>query len=149
MRRLIFGLSAAALLALSACASTPRSAPLSEQLALYQAHAGAPVSSFRLFGSLTRWTALGENHLAVWTRPSQAWLLEVAGPCMELEFAPAIRLTDSMSQVTARFDRVIPVDVSGTPRSMQVPCIIQTIRPLDVENLRKAQAAQAQSASGT
>ncbi|MDO5506036.1 MAG: DUF6491 family protein [Pseudoxanthomonas suwonensis] len=129
------GLLLACVMALAACASSPRLAD-STKLALYQANAGEPVASFRLFGALSSWTPLGDGALAVWTRPNEAWLLELSGPCMELEFAPAIRVTDSLGRVSARFDRVIPLEMGGGPRTMQVPCIIQTIRPLDAAAIR-------------
>ncbi|MDQ1093835.1 hypothetical protein QE400_003248 [Xanthomonas sacchari] len=51
-----------------------------ERLALYRAHAGAPVRDFQYFNQLNGWTALGDSALAVWTRPNQAYLLEFAGP---------------------------------------------------------------------
>src|SRR3546814_8609286 len=63
----------------SACASTGMSD--ADQLATYRARAGAPVSSFRYFGSINGWTSLGDSAIAVWTRPSEAWLLELTGPC--------------------------------------------------------------------
>lgn len=116
------------------CASHPR-VDQADRLAVYRSHAGPPVSSFRLAGSLTSWTPLGDGALAVWTRPNEAWLLTLAGSCTDLEFAPAIRLTDSAGGVHARFDRVIPMDLAGTPRQ-PMPCIIESIRPLDAGAVR-------------
>ena len=40
----------------------------------------------------------------VWTKPSEAYLLELYGPCSNLGFAPAITLSNTMGQVSARFD---------------------------------------------
>lgn len=134
MRSLMVSTLVAATLALSGCASTSQVGQ-SEKLALYRSHAGEPVPSFRLFGSLTSWTALGENALAVWTRPNEAWLLELSAPCRDLDFATAIGLTDSAGRVAARFDRVIPQQAGGGS-TMQLPCIIQTIRPLDTSAIR-------------
>ncbi len=124
----------AAALALSGCASD-LGLRTAEKRALYEAHAGAPVSSFRYFGSINGWTPLGEEALAVWTRPSEAWLLTLQGPCPDLEFAPAIGLTSQMNQVHARFDKVI-AHGSG---SMRLPCHIREIRPLDVKALRASE----------
>ena len=152
MRIALFFVAGALLLA--ACASNPRMAD-AQKLALYRAHAGEPVPSFRLFGSLNSWTPLGDSALAVWTRPNEAWLLDVSGPCQDLEFATAIRLTDSIGQVSARFDRVIPLELSGGPRTAQMPCIIQSIRPLDTRAIRegerqlRAQPREATQPSGT
>jgi hypothetical protein len=124
----------AVLLALAGCTSDS-GLRTAERYALYQQHAGAPVSSFRYFGSINGWTPLGESALAVWTRPSEAWLLHLQGPCPDLGFAPAISLTSHMNQVSARFDKVI----AHAPGSMRLPCHIREIRPLDVKALRASE----------
>ena len=128
------------------CASTP-SLSDSEKLGLYNAHAGAPVKSFRYFGSINSWTALADDAIAVWTRPSEAWLLDLSGPCPNIEFAPSISLSSMMNTVSARFDKVT---VHGAG-SMQIPCQIAQIRPLDVKALKQArrEARQNAQASGT
>ncbi len=128
------GAALAAAMALSACASDTglRDA---EKLALYQSHAGEPVGSFRFFGSINGWTPLGDSALAVWTKPSEAWLLSLQGPCNDLEFAPAIGLTSQMNQVHARFDKVIAQGAGA----MRLPCHIREIRPLDVKALRASE----------
>ena len=107
-----------------------------ERLELYRAHAGAPVKDFRYFGSLNGWTELGDSALAVWTKPAEAWLLNLSGPCMDLSYAPAISITNMMGQVSARFDRVI---VHGAGPTMHVPCRIESIQPLDVKALRASE----------
>ncbi|HYG05314.1 MAG TPA: DUF6491 family protein [Stenotrophomonas sp.] len=104
-----------------------------ERLALYRAHAGAPVRNFQYFGNLNGWSNLGDTALAVWTRPGTAYLLELAGPCNDLDYAPAISITNMGGQVSARFDDVI---VLGGPRSIRLPCRIESIRPLDVKALK-------------
>ncbi|WP_298573591.1 DUF6491 family protein [uncultured Luteimonas sp.] len=124
----------AASLALAACASDS-GLRTEEKRALYQSHAGEPVSSFRYFGSINGWSPLGDSALVVWTRPSEAWLLTLQGPCPDLEFAPAIGLTSQMNQVHARFDKVIAHGAG----SMQLPCHIREIRPLDVKALRASE----------
>ena len=120
-----------------ACASQPARDD-SAQLALYRAHAGAPVRSFHFFGSIDSWTPLGDRAVAVWTRPSQAWLLDLDGTCSGLDFAPAIGLTSSSGTVSARFDRVLVRDKVG----INFPCVIATIRPLDVPALKAAEREQ-------
>jgi len=134
----------AAALALAGCASTA-SLRDADQLTLYNANAGAPVSSFRYFGSLNGWTALGDSALVVWTRASQAYLLDLYGPCSRLEFVPAIGLTEHFNQVSARFDDVLLLDRTGP----HIPCRIETIRPLDVKAIRSAERAARAQASGT
>ena len=56
----------------------------------------------------------GDEALAVWTRPNEAWLLDLSGPCPDLEFTHAIGLTDNLGMVHARFDKVL---ASGLPRT--------------------------------
>lgn len=106
-----------------------------ERLALYRQHAGEAVSSFRYFGSISGWSPLGDSALAVWTRPRQAYLLTLSGPCSDLDFAPAITLTHQYRTVYARFDKVVPL---GSGR-MTIPCHIRDIRPLDIAAIRSAQ----------
>jgi len=142
MKPLMTGLMLAALL--GGCASGSKLSG-TEKLALHREHAGAPVNSFRYFGSLTGWTPLGDTALAVWTRPSEAYLLELTGPCQDLDFAPAIGITNHMGQVSTRFD-----DVLVHTRSMpgpRMPCRIQTIRPLDVKALRASQKEMREAAA--
>ena len=122
---------------LGACASQPARDDTAK-LALYRAHAGAPVRSFHFFGSLDSWTPLGDRAVAVWTRPSQAWLLDLDGACSGLDFAPAIGLTSSSGTVSARFDKVLVHDNVG----INLPCVIATIRPLDVPALKAAEREQ-------
>ena len=120
---------------LGGCATTGKLTS-AERLDLYRAHAGEPVKSFRYFGSLNGWTELGDSALAVWTKPNEAWLLNLSGPCMDLSFAPAISITNMMGQVSARFDRVI---VHGGGPMAHVPCRIDSIQPLDVKTLRASE----------
>lgn len=131
MKRLAIALFAVA--ALAGCATTGKLSS-SERLQLYRAHAGAPVKDFQYFGSLNGWTELGDSALAVWTKPNEAWLLNLSGPCMDLSYAPAISVTNMMGRVSAKFDRVIVR--GGGPNMMRVPCRIDTIQPLDVKALR-------------
>ena len=133
-----------ALLALQGCASTGMTD--AEKLATYRAAAGEPVSSFRYPGRISGWTPLDDEHIAVWTRPKEAWLLSFAGICQDIEFAPMIGLTSQSSRVYAGFDKVL-VD---SPNSMRLPCRIREIRPLDVTRIRAAEKAareEAQEAS--
>ena len=132
-------------LVLAGCSSMP-SMRDSERLALYKAHAGASVSSFHYFGRLDSWESLGDAALAVWTRPRQAWLLELSGTCNDLEFSPVIALTNQFGEVHAGYDKVLVR--SHSPINM--PCWIHTIRPLDVNSIREAErAARAQASQAT
>ncbi len=133
MKKVLLALMAVALL--GGCATAGKLSS-DERLALYRAHAGAPVKDFRYYGSLNGWTELGDSALAVWTKPSEAWLLSLSGPCLDLSFAPAITVTNMMGQVSAKFDRVI---VHGNGPGMSIPCRIDTIQPLDVKALRSSE----------
>ncbi|WP_407352021.1 DUF6491 family protein [Luteimonas sp. R10] len=122
------------ILVLSACASTPTDA---QRLEVYRSNAGEPVRDFRFFGRLSGWTPLGDDALVVWTRPNEAYLLELMGPCQDLDFASAIGLTSFSGQVSARFDEVIVY--GGGPGVGRIPCRIQEIRPVDVKAAKVAQ----------
>lgn len=131
------------LLVLAACAT---SAPQREsaRLALYRAHAGAPIPAFHYFGRVDSWESFGDRTLAVWTHPSEAYLLDLDAPCEGLDFAIAIGLTSHTGEVSARFD-----DVLVRQPGPHIPCRIQTIRPLDVTAIKAAERAKAAQASGT
>lgn len=140
--------AAAAALALSACASDPaRPGPGkrdADKRALYEAHAGAPVDKFRFFGEINGWTSLGDAAIAVWTKPSEAWLLDLSGPCQGIDYAFAIGLTSQFGQVSRGFDKVLVHDRS----QVDIPCRIAKIRPLDVKAIEQAErsAREAQKA---
>jgi hypothetical protein len=125
-----------AVTALSGCATDGNQTD-AEKLAFYRGYAGEPVKDFQYFGRLNGWAPLGDGALAVWTKPNQAYLLELTGPCLDLDYAMSIGITQFGSRVSARFDEVIPMG-AGTP-SIKIPCRIQTIRPLDVKALRAGQ----------
>ena len=133
MKRLL----AAALLccSLAACATDGRLGS-AERLELYRAHAGPPQNDMQLFGSLNGWNELGDRALAVWTRPSEAYLLELTGPCQNLPYAQAIGLTSRAGRVSARFDKVL---VQGGGPGAGFPCHIASIRRLDVKALRASE----------
>ena len=125
------------MLALALCACATDRMSDNEKLSLYRAHASAPVESFRYFGHVNGWTPLGESALAVWTRPNEAFLLEVDQPCPDLGFAVAIGLTNQFGTVHSRFDKVIPRTSTGDLPPMA--CHIRQIRPLDVKAIKSAE----------
>jgi hypothetical protein len=138
-------LAATAALAVAACSSVPYAQRISARQAAYAAAAGEPVRSFRFF-ELYSWEPLGNSQLAIYTRPNEAYLVTVMGPCPDLEFTNAIGLTSNLNEVQVRFDKVI------TGRR-DFPCTIGEIRPVDLGKLksveheqRKIQAADRQSA---
>lgn len=133
-RRVAIAAAVGTLLAIGACATGPDLGD-EERLALYRANAGEPVRSFRYFGRLNGWTPLGDRALAVWTRPTQSYLLELAGPCPDLDFAQAISISNQFGSVHARFDSVSVLDRDP----FDIPCRIERIRPVDTTALKQAQ----------
>ncbi|HXD37086.1 MAG TPA: DUF6491 family protein [Rhodanobacter sp.] len=119
---------------LAACSSVPYAQRQQQRQAAYAGAAGAPVRSFHFF-SLWSWEPLSDSQLVVYTRPNQAWLLDLDGACQNLEFTQAIGLTSSSGDVSTRFDKVL------TGRRY-FPCTIMQIRPVDLKQLRIAQEAQ-------
>ena len=115
---------------LPGCASTRLDD--ADRVALYQAAAGEPAKSFTYPGRISSWTSIDDRHIAVWTRPREGWLLAFAGTCQDIGFAHTISLTSQGSRVYAGFDKVI---VHGR-NSLQLPCRIQEMRPLDQEKIR-------------
>jgi len=122
-------------LALAACATGPTLTP-QERLDLYRAHSGAPVMSFRLerMTGTQQWTPLGDQALAVWSSASRGHLLELRNRCPGMLSAGGISITNSMGNVTARMDSVVPRMVGASNRG----CRIDTIRPIDARALRDA-----------
>jgi hypothetical protein len=127
-------LAGAAAVALAGCSSVPYAQRLTQRQAAYAAAAGKPVGSFRFFAPLWSWEELGPDEVAVYTKPKEAWLLDVPG-CTELPFANAIGLTSNLGQVSINFDKVL------TGRN-NLPCTITRIRPVDVGRLKAVQQEQ-------
>jgi hypothetical protein len=130
--RLLIGCALVALLA--ACSNVPYTQRMQQRQAAYAAAAGAPVRSFRYF-TLYSWEPLSNTQLAVYTRPNQAWLLDVESGCQNLSFTNGIGLTSSVNEVSARFDKVF------TGRGY-IPCRIMQIRSVDLAKLKVEQEAQ-------
>ncbi len=106
-----------------------------DRLALYRANAGEPVDSIQYSGSYNGWSPLGDGTMALWTRPSQAWLVEVYEPCADLDYATTIGIRSIGGRLSARFDR-IHVSNNGL---IPLECTIKEIRPLDVKAIRAAE----------
>jgi hypothetical protein len=126
--------------AASGCASNPKARD-AERLALYRSHAGETVKGFQYYARFSDWTSLGDRAVAIWVGPGRAWLLDLDGPCSDLNFAHAIKLSSNNGRVSARFDTVQAVQ-RGLP---SMPCRIKEIRPIDVKALRAEEKAMRQS----
>jgi hypothetical protein len=119
---------------LAGCATTGLSD--AQRLTLYRAHAGEAQHEFLHSRPFIGWTALGDEAVAVWTKPNEAYLLELETRCTGLSRAQTILITDLLGQVSAGFDRV---KVFDQPRGFSLTCRIQTIRPLDAKALRASE----------
>lgn len=129
-------LAGAAVMVIAGCSSAPYAQRVAQRQAAYAAAAGAPVRSFRFFLPMWSWEPLGSDQVVIYTKPKEAWLLDVPG-CTELPFANTIGITSNLNQVTINFDKVI------TGRN-QLPCAIHQIRPVDVGKLKALQQEQRQ-----
>lgn len=130
-----------AVLSLAACASTgPRGA---DRLAIYEAHAGAPVQQIRYFNAMG-WDRLGDEHILLSMRPRETWLLRISGPCLDWGGgSPIIGLSSQGGWVSTKFDRIHTGD-------SPISCRIEEIRPVDIQAVRAAEAAWTdQPPSGT
>ncbi|MGY6517611.1 MAG: DUF6491 family protein [Lysobacteraceae bacterium] len=114
-------------LALAACASAPPTERRAERLALAESVAGEPTDSI-WYQRLVSWEPLSEEHLLIWTRANEAWLLRVDRPCRELLWTQSLGLRTATSSITTRFDYV----VAGTDQ-----CRIREIRPVDAQVMRR------------
>ena len=126
MKKVLMVLSA--VLFVHACAS-PHRMTTAERLEMYRANAGEPIRGFRLTGAVWGWRALGNNALTVWPRNNEGFLLELAGPCIDLQSATSIELT-SRTNIVSPFDSVIPRNAVGSVRR-GTPCRIREIRPIN------------------
>jgi hypothetical protein len=154
------GVGALALLLLAACSSTgpaaggtgaaaagagSSAAATSQQRALarYGAYAGPPVQSFNWLGRFDSWEPLGNDHLLVYTRPNEAYLLKVSGPC-DVNFATGpIGITSTNSTVYVGLDSIeVKSGIGGTWQ-----CVIDEIHPVDVHRMRAEARAQDQQPS--
>ena len=132
----LFPFLAVIVASLAACASGPRMDPV-ERLAILEAHAGEPVNSIRHPGRFSGWNAVGSSALVLHTRPREAFLLDLSGPCSDLPFAQAIHVSSRAGSIASRFDYVMPMG-PGTS-SIRIRCHIRSIRPLDVAALRQSE----------
>lgn len=117
----------------SACAGGPSRNTDDEAIA-YLDYAGEPVRSFTSF-RLQSWRPLSRNQLVLWTGVNEAYLVRVWDSCPDLQFANAIHVSSTGSQITT-FDHV---DV-GRDR-----CPISQIRPINVRQMKADRAADAAS----
>ncbi|MHB8448197.1 MAG: DUF6491 family protein [Rudaea sp.] len=118
------------------CAAVPARADtaayMAQQLARYQKYAQAPVARFPMV-SLWQWQVVGKEQVVVWPTINTAYLITVYKPCINLDWARGIGITQSTSMhVDAKFDSIV-FDHQN--------CRIKEIRPIDYKALRAAEKA--------
>jgi hypothetical protein len=135
MHRLnLFLASVLAAIAISGCA-TNSSLRDAERLTLYRSHAGEPVKTIQYSGQYNGWAPLSDGAFVLWTRPSQAWLVDLYPPCSELDYAYSIGFRNLNGSLSARFDQVY----IGSNNLIPISCAIREIRPLDIKAIRAAE----------
>ena len=117
----------AALLA-AGCTGVPRRERDQEQLDRYLRYAGPPVDHVTYLGHYDNWQSVSPYQLVLWTNINDAYLITVAPPCENLQFAQRVALTNTASTISTHFDAVL---VHGWR------CMITEIRPIDYLRLRQ------------
>jgi hypothetical protein len=115
----------------------PRHDSQSELRERYVSYAGPPLDRMTWLGHFYSWESLGDNHLVVYTTPSDAYLLTVTPPCNDLNFVQGIGLTSTSGTVYPRLDSV---KVKGWR------CPIAEIRRIDYARMRADMRAEADKA---
>jgi Family of unknown function (DUF6491) len=109
---------------LGACGTTvwtPRT-PAGVRREQYLHYAGPPVDSFTYLRDYYAWTPIGNYQLVLWTTINDAYLITVMPPCVGLDFARGIHLTQTANTVTRGVDKILFQD--------QI-CFISQLRPVD------------------
>ncbi|MBS0570169.1 MAG: hypothetical protein JSS28_06160 [Proteobacteria bacterium] len=105
---------------------------MAQQLARYEKYALAPVARFPMV-SLWQWQVVGKEKVVVWSAINTAYLVTVYKPCINLDWARGIGITQNTSMhVDARFDSIV-FDHQN--------CRIEKIQPLDYKALLRDEKA--------
>ena len=103
----------------------------------YAAYAGEPVQQIRFF-QLYNWQRSTDRQVVLWTKPSSAYVLELAHKCLELR---GPRVAIQVGGVAATPGRLTVNDhlIVG-----EMHCRVSAIRPIDLEAMKRdRKAAQA------
>lgn len=104
-----------------------------ERLASFEQFAEPAVASFR-YWQLTGFETLSNDTIALWTGVNKVYLIKVLPPCPQFDFATAISVTHTQTNIVSRrFDAVL---------FDQQRCMIDSIRPVDYKAMRQAERAQ-------
>jgi hypothetical protein len=142
MRHRVFRFAAPAALSalLAACSGIPLHESDAEVRDRFNAYAGEPIDHLTWLGRFDSWQPVGRYELVVFTSPSDAYLLKVAPPCENLQFANRVGVTSTGSSVSSRFDSVIV----GRWPGWRDRCQIEEIRKVDYRRMRADMRLDAQ-----
>lgn len=99
-------------------------------------YAGAPIDSFHIRTG-RGWEVVARDKVLLWNSPTEAYLLTVSRSCQSnLHFAKRLSVTDTGNVVSR--NEVVEAD--------DAICHIDTIQPVDVLAMRKAQRAEKEGA---
>lgn len=120
--------------AIFVAACTATKLPNKERIELYNAYIEEQkleqvdrISSFRF----DRWTPLGSQHLILYRRFNEPFLITLKRSCYDLDFANSIGVSYNASTLSAKFDYVT------VPNNIPVKCFIDTIHKLDKEQKKE------------
>jgi hypothetical protein len=116
---------------LAACGGIPLHESDSEVRDRFNAYAGEPIDHLTWLGRFDSWQPVGRYELVVFTSPSEAYLLKVAPPCQNLQFANRIGVTSTGGSVSSRFDSVLVGQWPGGHDR----CQIEEIRKVDYRRM--------------
>ena len=103
-----------------------------DRLAMYQAHAGAPLKNIPYNNRPAGWANVDDQHLLLTMTPRNVYLMKLSGPCLDYNAgSPIIGISSQIGRVSAGFDRV----TIGDPH---LTCRIEEIRKVDMASYRKA-----------
>ena len=136
---MLSGTVMAGTLLLAGCATSHYQTDV-QRLEAYQAFAGEPVRKIPYFNPIG-WEEIDDQHILVTTRPKEAWLMRLSGPCLDYGFgSPVLMISSQAGYVSSGFDRV-------TTGGSRISCRIEEIRPVDTMAMRAA--GRAAQVSGT
>ncbi len=121
---------AVALLALLAGCGTERyggGRPLAE----YLRYAGPPVDEFHFF-TFDGWQLVGQQRVVIFVDVTQAYLLTVMEPCVDLDFTNRLAVSSTLHTIS-RFESLFP--------DRRERCPITEIRPINLKQLQADRAA--------
>ncbi|MDQ3228980.1 MAG: DUF6491 family protein [Pseudomonadota bacterium] len=103
-----------------------------DRLAMYQAHAGAPLKNIHYNHHPVGWEDVDDEHLLLTMTPRNVYLMKLSGPCLDYDAgSPVLVISSQAGRVSTGFDRI----TIGDPR---FSCRIEEIREVDVVSMRKA-----------